>query len=82
MYSVGRAGVSCILNRPIFLIIEAGAGYDTVFFLCDFIFIYLRFHVFTSFLLYYVINRFDQIINKEIPSTVVYEDDKVFSDSR
>jgi uncharacterized membrane protein YkvI len=31
-------------------------------------------------MLYSVMNRFDKIIKKEIPSTVVYEDDKVLSD--
>lgn len=27
--------------------------------------------------MFFVMHRFDKIINKEIPSTVVYEDDKV-----
>lgn len=31
-------------------------------------------------MLYFVMHRFDKIINKEIPSTVVYEDDKVLHD--
>lgn len=34
----------------------------------------------TYFLLHSTLLRFDKIINKEIPSTVVYEDDKVLPD--
>ena len=36
-------------------------------------------YIILIWMLYSVMHRFDKIINKEIPSTVVYEDDKVLS---